>query len=320
MDMQQEIDDAGGAPRPPNRRAMLAAFGGAAAGAVGLAGTAPAFAAPAPRPDPPGRRFQGKTVLITGGTSGIGEATARAFAAEGARVFFCGRRAGLGQAVQERIRKEGGQATYIQADVRDPRRLRRFVDETARAGGGRIDIAFNNAGIGLPARPIHELDHRDWENVHLTNDRGVYLSIKYEVPHMLRAGGVIICTASWSTRPGGAAYTAGKRAIMGIVEVAALDYGDRGIRVNAIVPGTTDTPFVRPGGLSDAMWEEFKRAWGPLNVNALKRMAEPWEIARAVLALSTDEFGYMTGSAVEVAGGPPRGGPMVMPPGFPGPR
>ncbi|XVQ15317.1 SDR family oxidoreductase [Spirillospora sp. CA-255316] len=100
------------------------------------------------------------------------------------------------------------------------------------------------------------------------------------------------------------------------MECAALDYGERGIRVNAIVPGTTNTPFVRPAGLSDAQWEEFRKAWGPLNVNALKRMAEPGEIAYAVPALATGEFSYMTGPSVEVAGGPPRGGPMRMPPGF----
>jgi NAD(P)-dependent dehydrogenase (short-subunit alcohol dehydrogenase family) len=101
------------------------------------------------------------------------------------------------------------------------------------------------------------------------------------------------------------------------VKTAALDYGTQGIRVSAICPGTTNTAFVRPAGLPDPVWEAFKNAWGPLNVSGLERMAEPEEIARAVLSLSTEEFSYLTGSVVIVGGGPQGGGKMRMPPGFP---
>ncbi|RJL20857.1 SDR family oxidoreductase [Bailinhaonella thermotolerans] len=307
------------------RRGRRRFFGLAAAAAVGATGfaaatTIPPYLAATPTAAPPYTprqgRFAGKVVLITGATSGIGEATARAFAAEGARVAFCGRRADLGRRVEREIRAAGGEARYLQADVRDPEQLRRFVDGTV-AAYGRLDIAFNNAGI-TKTGPLHEMSLRDWTDVQDTNARHVFLAIKYEVPHLLRAGGgVIICTASESRRPGGVAYTASKQAIKGIVEAAAMDYGPKGIRVNAISPGTTDTAFVRPPGLPGALWESFKRAWGPRNVSALGRMATPQEIARAVLSLATDDFSYMAGSNVLVGGSPFGGSPMNMPPGFP---
>ncbi|TKK90486.1 SDR family oxidoreductase [Herbidospora galbida] len=300
-------------PRPA-RRAVLG-LAAATAGAAALAGavvvppflhdppTSPAAAAP------PTGRFAGKVVLITGGTSGIGEAAVRAFAAEGARVGFCGRR----EAEGARVAAETG-ARYVRADVRDPVQLQGFVDDTVKAFG-RLDVAFNNAGI-TKTGPLHELSVADWDDVQNTNARGVFLAIKYEVPHLLADGGVIICTTSESRRPGGAAYTASKQAMKGIVETAAMDYGPRGIRINAIAPGTTDTALVRPG-LPGPIWAGFKKAWGPLNVPALQRMATPEEIARAVVALATDEFGYMAGSTVLVGGGPFGGGPMRMPAGFP---
>jgi NAD(P)-dependent dehydrogenase (short-subunit alcohol dehydrogenase family) len=204
----------------------------------------------------------------------------------------------------------------VQADVRVPEQVERFVAATV-AAFGRLDIAVNNAGI-TATRPLHELAVEQWDDVQHTNARGVFLAIKYEVPAMLDSGGgVIICTSSESRRPGGAAYTASKQAIKGIVDAAAMDYGPQGIRVNAIAPGTTDTSFVRPSGLPDAVWEAFKRAWGPRNISALERMATADEIARSVLALCTDEFSFQAGSTVLVGGGPLGGGRMNPPPGFP---
>ncbi|UED86140.1 SDR family NAD(P)-dependent oxidoreductase [Streptomyces profundus] len=312
------------ARRRGRRRFLTTAASGAAVGAVGLAGavTLPAYlTSPPTSPAPPAagssQRFAGKVVLITGATSGIGEAAARAFAAEGALVAFCGRRSQEGTAVQEDIRVDGGEATYFQADVREPEQVERFVTEAVDLYGG-LDIAVNNAGVTATA-PLHELSLDDWEDVYRTNTRGVFLSLKYQIPHMLEAGsGVVLVTSSDSTRPEGTAYTASKRALTGMVEAASMEYGHRGIRINAILPGTTNTAFVRPAGLPDPAWTAFRNAWGPLNVHGLHRMAEPDEIARAMLSLATAEFGYLVGSAVRVTGTPAQGAPMRMPPGFPG--
>ncbi|WP_405018391.1 SDR family oxidoreductase [Kitasatospora sp. NBC_00070] len=295
------------------RRSLL---GGAAA--LGMAGSvlgAPAASAGQAGSRTRDGRFQGKSVLITGGTSGIGRATAQAFAAAGARVGFCGRRAELGRQVEREIRDAGGEATYVQADVRVADQVRSFVDRVASRYGG-IDVAFNNAGIGNGKLP-HELSVEEWDDVQATNARGVFLAVRYEVPYMLEAGhGVIICTSSSAAeqaRPTSTAYTASKRAVQGIVKAAALAYGTRGIRVNALLPGTTDTPFVRPPGIPDDAWTAYKKAFGPLNIDGLERMAEPAEIARAVLGLASDDFPYMTGSSVAVDGGSTAGRRMIQP-------
>ncbi|TDV55457.1 SDR family NAD(P)-dependent oxidoreductase [Actinophytocola oryzae] len=297
-----------------SRRAVL---GGSVAGLAALAvGTGSASA-----DERRGRgRFAGKVVIITGATSGIGREAAVLFAAEGAEVGFCGRREELGRQVEREIRRSGGEATYTRADVRDPAQVQSFVDGVA-ARYGRLDVAFNNAGIHL-GKPLHETTVAEWDDVHLTNARGVFLAVRHEVPHLVD-GGVIICTASSQsghTRPGHSAYTASKRAVEGIVRVAALDYGSRGIRVLAVNPGTTDTRLVRPPGIPDDLWARFKQAWGPLNVYGLPRMAEPREIASAVVSLATPEFGYLTGTEVLVDGAMSAGRPMTMPPGFEPPR
>lgn len=300
-----------------SRRSVL---GGTAAGLAALAaGPAVSASAEQRRGQPP--RFAGKVVLITGATSGIGREAARAFGAAGAKVGFCGRRVELGRQVEAEIRDAGGDATYLRADVRVPEQVRAFVDGVARRYG-RLDIAFNNAGIHL-GKPLHETTVDEWEDVHRTNARGVFLAIKHEVPHLVRAGGgVIICTASSQaehTRPGHGAYTASKRAVQGMVRAAALDYGAQGIRVLTVDPGTTDTRLVRPPGIPDDLWEQFKKAWGPLNVYGLPRMAEPEEMAAAVLALASDDFSYLTGTSILIDGAMSAGRPMTMPDGFPTP-
>jgi NAD(P)-dependent dehydrogenase (short-subunit alcohol dehydrogenase family) len=306
----EDMAEPGGAR--PSRRAVL---GGSVAGLAALAvSSTNASAEPAAQR---GRgRFAGKVVIITGATSGIGKEAAVLFAAEGARVGFCGRREELGRQVERDIRRSGGEATYVRADVRDPAQVQAFVDRVA-GRYGHLDVAFNNAGIHL-GKPLHEITVAEWDDVHHTNTRGVFLAIKYEVPHLVDDG-VIICTASSQaghTRPGHSAYTASKRAVEGIVRTAALDYGTRGIRVLAVDPGTTDTRLVRPPGIPDELWAQFKQAWGPLNVYGLPRMAEPREIASAVVSLATSEFSYLTATEVLVDGGMSAGRPMTMPPGF----
>ncbi|WP_433198646.1 SDR family NAD(P)-dependent oxidoreductase [Nocardia sp. CA-107356] len=302
----------------PSRRAFM----GLAAAGAGAAAVASAVVVPPYLRDPPteplpaaapGSRFAGKVVLVTGGTSGIGEAAVRAFAAEGAAVVFCGRREQLGKQIAESI---GGAAHYVRTDVRVPAEVERLVAEVDRRFG-RLDVALNNAGIRIEGA-AEELSVEQWDDVLDTNLRGIFLSVKYEVPLLERSGGgVILCTTSKSLMASAPAYSASKAGIEGLVGSMAQQYGPHGIRVNAIAPGTTDTALIRPPGLPDPMWAVYKDAWGPLNVSALGRMAQPAEIARAILALCGDDLGYMAGSTVLVGGGPLGGGKMQMPPGFP---
>lgn len=295
-------------PGTVGRRVVLAGAGAAAVAAAATPGEARAAEAA-------GGRFAGKVVLITGATSGIGEATARAFAAEGAKVAFCGRRVALGRAVERSIRAAGGEASYLAADVRIPASVQQFVDRAVRRYGG-LDIAFNNAGIQISAK-LHEVTVEQWDDVFDTNARGVFLAMKYQLPHLLAGGGQIIVNSSVGAivgRPELSTYQATKQAVQALVQSAALEYGGHGVRVNAILPGITDTPMIRPPDMDDATWEQAKVVLGKLNVDGLKRIATPADIARAVLALASDDLAYLTGASVPVDGGIAAGRPLQLPP------
>ncbi|MFF2020500.1 SDR family NAD(P)-dependent oxidoreductase [Streptomyces sp. NPDC058171] len=290
-----------------NRRTVL---GGTAVAAAGAALGAPGAAASQRAAGRSGAgRYAGKTVLITGATKGIGRATALAFAREGARVGFCGRTARLGREVEQEIRGSGGEATYFRADVRDPAQVESFVDRVVDRYGGP-DVAFNNAGVQKAFTDLHEVSVADWDDVALTNARGLFLSLKYEIPHMRRrGGGVIIATGSSNqiqTRPGLASYTASKNSVTGLVQAAAIENGPYNIRVVALAPGMTDTPMLdvhRPAGVSDAEWVRLKAETAARSVDAFKRMALPEEIAAAALGMASADFGFQTGSTHLVDGG-----------------
>lgn len=255
------------------------------------------------------RRFENKVVLITGATSGIGRAAAVAFAAEGAKVAFCGRRDALGRDTELEIRTAGGEATYFKADVLVEADVAKFVSGSVQKYG-RLDVAFNNAGITIE-KPLHEYTAAEWDAVVNTNLRGVFLAMKYEIPHMLAAGrGNIVVTSSSNaiaTRELRAAYSASKRGLIGLVQAAALDYAAHGIRVNALVPGTTDTALVRRSAgmehLPDAVWKLAASEWAKSHVPGLQRMATPQEIAAFALTLASEEHPYMTGAAPVIDGG-----------------
>lgn len=308
-----EVPPPSSATPAPNRRRLLGglAVGALAGGAAGLAGgialgansTAPQYT-PAAR-----QRFVNKTVLITGATSGIGEAAAHLFAAEGARVAFCGRRVDRGRAVEKAIRAEGGEATYFRADVRIEDEVRDFVDATVRTYGG-LNVAFNNAGITIQKK-LHEYTAEEFDQVVHTNLRGSFLAIKYQVPHLIRSGGGTIVVTSSSnaiaTDASRGAYTASKRGLAGLVQAAALDYAGDGIRVNTLIPGTTDTELIRRAAgmesLPDDAWEVTMKQWARFNVPGLGRLATPTEIAAFALTLASEEHPYLTGAQLVIDGG-----------------
>jgi NAD(P)-dependent dehydrogenase (short-subunit alcohol dehydrogenase family) len=272
------------------------AAGAAAVAASALAAATPAAAAPRPG------RFAGKVVLITGATSGIGEATARAFAGEGARVFFCGRRERLGAHVAASIRAAGGEATFRRADVRDEHEVRDLVDACVRRYG-RLDVAVNNAGIESPrAVRLHEQTLDDLEAVWRTNVAGVFLAMKYELPRMLaQGGGAIVNTASVSAEVGFATiapYNASKHAVASLTKVAGLEYAADGIRVNALAPGAVDTPMLRRAAAAFGMtYEQIAQDY------PIRRIVRAEEIARVVMFLASPDASAVVGHDLDATGG-----------------
>jgi NAD(P)-dependent dehydrogenase (short-subunit alcohol dehydrogenase family) len=313
-----ESDDLKGSPRnatspPVSRRVLL--VGGASAAAASIAGMAAGIGVgahevpPAPPSISPRRRFADKVVMITGATSGIGRAIAVASASEGGRVTFCGRHEALGREVEREIRSAGGTTRYFPADVRVEKDVQRFVDYTV-AQFGRLDVAFNNAGITLE-KPLHEFTAPEWDDVLNTNLRGVFFAMKYEIPVMLSAkGGTIVVTSSSNaiaTQAKRGAYAASKRGLVGLVQAAALEYGPRNIRVNAMLPGTTDTPLVRRvagmENVPDALWHAAAAEWAESNIPGLRRMANPEEIAEFALMMASDEYPFLNGAELVIDGG-----------------
>jgi NAD(P)-dependent dehydrogenase (short-subunit alcohol dehydrogenase family) len=296
-----------------SRRSVL--IGSAGAAAAGIAGVAAGIGVgshevpPAPGTASSGKRFANKVVMITGATSGIGRAATIAFAREGARVTFCGRREALGLEVERGIGATGGTARYFRADVRVEADVQRFVEFTV-SQFGRLDVAFNNAGITLE-KSLHEYSPGEWDDVLNTNLRGVFFAIKYQVPHMLAAGGGTIVVTSSSTAVATQAkrgvYSASKRGLVALVQSAALDYGSQNIRISAILPGTTDTPLVRRvAGMEhvpDGVWHAAAAVWAEKNMPGLGRMANPEEIAEFALMMASDEHPFLTGAALLIDGG-----------------
>jgi NAD(P)-dependent dehydrogenase (short-subunit alcohol dehydrogenase family) len=288
---------------------MLGTAAGLLTGLVaGAAVALPPKSPPIP-PQPGRRRFDGKVIAITGATSGIGRAAALAFAAEGGKVAFCGRRTPLGTELQRQINEGGGQALYIKADVLVEDEVKAFIDRTV-ATYGRLDVAFNNAGITVE-KPLHQYSAEEWDRVLNTNLRGVFLAMKYEIPHMLVAGGGTIVVTSSSnalaTQAKRSAYTASKRGLVGLVQSAALDYAPQGIRINTLIPGTTDTEFLRKASGNENLPEPIFRVglnqWLKNNAPPIARLATAEEVAAFALTLASDEHPFMTGAQLVLDGG-----------------
>jgi NAD(P)-dependent dehydrogenase (short-subunit alcohol dehydrogenase family) len=297
---------------PVRRRGILGCAAGAAVGlAAGLAGgVSLGQAGKLPEQKPTGRRrFEDKVVIVTGGTSGIGRAATIMFAAEGGKVAFCGRNVERGAKVEQEIRATGGEATFIRADVREEADVRTLVEQTVQLYG-RLNVAFNNAGISIE-RPLHEFSLQQWDDVINTDLRGVFLCIKHQIPPMLAAGGgAIVITSSSNaiaTSPKRAVYSAAKRGLVGLVQSAALEYASQGIRINTLIPGTTDTPMIRRlagmENIPDIAWRTAMGQWAKSNVPGMQRLATAEEVAAFALTLASDDHPFITGAQLVIDGG-----------------
>lgn len=250
------------------------------------------------------RRYQGKVVLITGATSGIGEATAHAFAREGARIFFCGRREERGRQVEKAIRDSGGDATYMRADVREEAQVAAFVARCVEVYG-RLDIAFNNAGITGYMGAMDELAVEGigyYHDIMRTNVDGVLFAMRHELPVMRAAGGgIIVNTGSSLSHKGSAhmaAYAASKHAVIGLTRSAAAREAGKGIRVVSVSPGGTRTDIHRPYLPAGATQSGGGGGAG----TPMGRIAEPAEIAAVVLSVTDPACVFLNGDDVRADG------------------
>ncbi len=248
-------------------------------------------------------RLADRVALITGGTSGIGRATAVLFAQEGARVGLTGRNEARGREVVGQIETAGGKALFIRSDVRLAADCRRAVEETIRAFG-RLDILFNNAGVFVP-HTVPDCTEEEWDETIDISLKGTFLMSKFALPAMIARGrGVIINNSSGWGLVGGdaaAAYCAAKGGVVLLTKAMAIDHGRQGIRVNCLCPGDVETPMLPEDARRRGMtWEAYLA--GAAN-RPLGRIGRPEEIARAALFLASDDASFMTGAALAVDGG-----------------
>ena len=247
-------------------------------------------------------RLDGRVALVTGGSSGIGRATALAFGREGAAVVVTGRRTELGEETARAIRAEGRDAMFVQTDVSKAAEVERLVQRIGERYG-RLDCAFNNAGLLGPVAQVADYPEHDWDTLMDTNLKGIWLCMKYELRQMLEQGRGAIVNCSSAAGLNGyrnlGPYVASKHGILGLTKSAALECAKAGIRVNAVCPGVTQTPMTEeffrdnPRGLAE--WIEATEPVG--------RLAQPEEIAEAVVWLCSDAASFVTGHAMSVDGG-----------------
>ncbi|MEM2984447.1 MAG: SDR family oxidoreductase [Candidatus Jordarchaeaceae archaeon] len=247
-------------------------------------------------------RLKGKVAIVTGAGSGIGEATAKLFAKEGAKVVVADIEPNLGRKVVEQIQKKGGTAVQVVVDVSKADQAKGMIDK-CMSTFGKLDVLFNNAGIEGPEGPLWENEEEDWNRVIDVNLKSIFLCCKYAVPQMMRTGGSIINTASelglvgTTSHP---AYSASKGGVIALTRSLALQCAPYRIRVNCICPGATETPLLKRW-IGEKQKEE--RILEVIKEIPLGRLGKPVEIAFAALYLASDESSFTTGSIMVIDGG-----------------
>lgn len=241
-------------------------------------------------------RFDEKVVIVTGATSGIGEATAILFAQEGAKVVLVGRNTEKGTSLEKQISSQKGNAFFIACDVSDETRVKEMIQK-AIGKYGKIDILFNNAGVMLPSMEIERMSIEDWKKTFDINITGMFFVTKYAKPYIIQQKGTIINNASIAGLQHYAAgrsyaYSASKAAVIQFSHQMAKNYGEEGVRVNCICPGIVDTPI---------LGDRDRNAYAERV--PLKRLATPMDVAKVVAFLASAEADYLTGVILPIDGG-----------------
>lgn len=248
-------------------------------------------------------RLAGKSILITGGSSGLGAAAAMLMAREGARITIAARRQAESEAVVQRIKASGGDAMFVQTDITKSAEVERMVDAVV-SHYGRLDCAVNNAGVANPFVAVADIEEDDWNTTIGVNLTGVWLCMKYEIRAMLKSGGgsIVNISSIYGQKPsdvGHSAYSASKHGVIGLSGSAAIDYAQDGIRVNTVCPGYCHSEMVTPG------FEEFPELGQQVleRHSAAKRLGESAEAAEAMAWLCSDGASFINGSTITVDGG-----------------
>jgi len=245
--------------------------------------------------------MQDKVALVTGAGSGIGRASALLFAREGARVLLADIDTHGGEQTRAAIEEAGGVAHFLRTDVTDEAQVEALVARAVERFG-RLDCAHNNAGISGPTALLHGIERADWDRTLAVNLTGIFLCMKHEIHQMLEQGeGAIVNTSSGAglvATPGMATYCASKHAILGLTKTAAVETAGSGVRVNAVCPGSTDTPMLRSMMALDPSIEKMILSSVPTG-----RLGEPHEVAEAVVWLCSDRAAFVSGDSLLVDGG-----------------
>ncbi len=245
--------------------------------------------------------LEGKVGLVTGGGRGLGRACCELFVREGGKVLVVDINEENGHETAQLINDAGGEATFVRADISRPGDVQAMV-KTAVETYGRLDCAVNNAMIPPPFLPLAELDDAEWERTMAVNLTGVFFCMKYQIRQMLEQGaGAIVNIGSGNEHagaPGIAAYVAAKRGLLGLTAVAALDYAEHGVRVNAVGPGTMVTPAMQEALDQNPKHREFLESLAPV-----KRYSDPHEVAEAVIWLCSDKASFVHGHTLVADGG-----------------